>query len=290
MINGFVQAFETAAKECKLAELSKGAMDKVVFGKPDLPIVKECKLSDVSQSSIDKIPPQSDLPIVKDLSGSAADIDKSSMGEGSAKEVSSEKSDGNPENDFATSAEENPESKESDTETNENKDNEEKQDESLKESEENKPESIENDAENENDNPEVDPENDVSDNEENKQKDTDETAEKKGGRFGDVFKEGEGETKEVHHIPADSTTELSRNDGPAIKMDKADHKQTASCGNSKEAQEYRQKQKELIEQGKFREAVQMDIDDIHEKFGDKYDDAISEMLEYVDQLEKEGKI
>lgn len=34
----------------------------------------------------------------------------------------------------------------------------------------------------------------------------------------------------------------------------------------------------------------MDIDDIHEKFGDKYDDAISEMLEYVDKLEAEGKI
>ena len=34
----------------------------------------------------------------------------------------------------------------------------------------------------------------------------------------------------------------------------------------------------------------MDIDDIHEKFGHKYDDAISEMLEYVDKLEAEGKI
>ena len=34
----------------------------------------------------------------------------------------------------------------------------------------------------------------------------------------------------------------------------------------------------------------MDIDDIHDKFGDKYDDAIAEMMEYVDQLEAEGKI
>lgn len=40
----------------------------------------------------------------------------------------------------------------------------------------------------------------------------------------------------------------------------------------------------------FREALQMDIDDIHDKFGDKYDDAINEMLEYVDQLEQEEKI
>lgn len=114
--------------------------------------------------------------------------------------------------------------------------------------------------------------------------------EKKGGSYGEVFKEGEGNKYEVHHMPADSTTELDRNDGPAIKMEKEDHRQTASCGNSREAREYRAKQRELIEQGKFREALQMDIDDIHDKFGNKYDDAIAEMLEYVDKLEAEGKI
>jgi len=114
--------------------------------------------------------------------------------------------------------------------------------------------------------------------------------EKKGGSYGQVFKEGEGDAYEVHHMPADSASILERNDGPAIKMEKGDHRQTASCGNSKEAREYRAQQKELIEQGKFREALQMDIDDIHEKFGDKYDDAIVEMIEYVDKLEAEGKI
>ena len=65
---------------------------------------------------------------------------------------------------------------------------------------------------------------------------------------------------------------------------------TASWGSSRDAREYRAKQKELIERGKIREAIQMDIDDIHDKFGDKYDDAIAEMMEYVDQLEAEGKI
>ena len=114
--------------------------------------------------------------------------------------------------------------------------------------------------------------------------------EKKGGSYGEVFKEGEGEKYEVHHMPADSVSYLERNDGPAIKMKKVDHRQTASCGSSREAKEYRAAQKELINQGNFREALQMDIDDIHEKFGDKYDDAISEMLDYVDKLESEGKI
>ncbi len=119
---------------------------------------------------------------------------------------------------------------------------------------------------------------------------TDEPQEKKGGSYRDVKKTSDGETHEVHHMPADSSTDLERDDGPAIKMEKDDHRQTASCGNSREAREYRERQRELIEQGKFREALQMDIDDLHDKFGDKYDDAIAEMLEYVDQLEKEGKI
>ena len=73
-------------------------------------------------------------------------------------------------------------------------------------------------------------------------------------------------------------------------MEKEDHRQTASCGNSREAREYRAQQQKLIEQGEFREALQMDIDDIRDKFGDKYDDAIAEMLKYVDKLEQEGKL
>lgn len=113
---------------------------------------------------------------------------------------------------------------------------------------------------------------------------------KNGGSYGEVFRDGEGEKYEVHHMPADSASNLERNDGPAIRMEKEDHRQTASCGNSREAREYRAQQRELIEQGKFREALQMDIDDIHDKFGNKYDDAIKEMLEYVDKIEGEGKL
>lgn len=114
--------------------------------------------------------------------------------------------------------------------------------------------------------------------------------EKLGGSYGEVFKEGQGDMYEVHHMPADNVNGLERKDGPAIKMDKEDHRETASCGNSMEAREYRAQQKELIDQGKFREAVQMDIDDIRDKFGSKYDEAISEMLKYVDKLELEESI
>lgn len=111
-----------------------------------------------------------------------------------------------------------------------------------------------------------------------------------GGSYSDVKKNSNGETHEVHHMPADSVSSLEREDGPAIKMEKIDHRQTASCGSSKEAREYQAAQKGLIDIGKFREAVQMDINDIHDKFGSKYDDAITEMLKYVDKLEMEDKI
>lgn len=116
------------------------------------------------------------------------------------------------------------------------------------------------------------------------------TVEKKGGNYRDVKKFSDGTTEEVHHMPADCASYLERDDGPAIIMEKADHRQTASCGGSKEAREYQMHQKELIQAGKFREALQMDIDDIREKFGGKYDDAIAEMLDYVGQLETEGKL
>ena len=113
---------------------------------------------------------------------------------------------------------------------------------------------------------------------------------KTGGRYGDLKKQDGREGKEVHHMPAKSTSELDENDGPAIIMEKEDHKKTASFGNSKEAQEYRAKQKELIDEGKFDEALQMDIDDIKEKFGDKYDDAIEELKEYYNELKEKGKV
>lgn len=111
-----------------------------------------------------------------------------------------------------------------------------------------------------------------------------------GGSYADVKKNSNGETHEVHHMPADSASNLERAEGPAIKMEKDDHRQTASCGSSRESREYQAAQKELIDNGKFREALQLDIDDIRDKFGDKYDGAISEMLKYVDKLELEGKI
>lgn len=103
---------------------------------------------------------------------------------------------------------------------------------------------------------------------------------KMGGSYSGLRKVSlEGE--EVNHIPPDSITAIERTQGPAIRMSREDHRLTASCGNSIEASQYRAAQRELIEQGKFMDAIQMDIDDIVDKFGHKYDEGIEQMLAYA---------
>ncbi|MBA3805010.1 MAG: DUF4280 domain-containing protein [Acidobacteria bacterium] len=104
---------------------------------------------------------------------------------------------------------------------------------------------------------------------------------RRGGPYGRVRRETEG--GEVHHMPSVDASPLSVARGPAISMDVEDHSKTASHGRVPEARAYRAKQKRLIEQGRFQDAQQMDIDDIHEKFGSKYDDAIEDMLEYTEK-------
>ena len=46
----------------------------------------------------------------------------------------------------------------------------------------------------------------------------------------------------------------------------------------------------MIKAGKFKEAVEMDVKYLKLKFGNKYDKGIGEMWEYIDELERNGKI
>jgi hypothetical protein len=86
---------------------------------------------------------------------------------------------------------------------------------------------------------------------------------------------------ESHHMPADSISPLPTNQGSSIAMEINDHRATASWGSSREARAYRQQQSSLIEKVDFRAAQQMDIRDVQDKFGSKYNDAIRQMLEYM---------
>ncbi|WP_343035613.1 polymorphic toxin-type HINT domain-containing protein [Isoptericola sediminis] len=96
-----------------------------------------------------------------------------------------------------------------------------------------------------------------------------------GGKYGDLKPSGAG--KEVNHIPAKAASPLTPYSGPAIRMDYADHRAVYSTGPSLASQAWRTRQKELIDSGDFRGAMQMDVDDIRARFGSKYDDAIAEM-------------
>ena len=74
---------------------------------------------------------------------------------------------------------------------------------------------------------------------------------------------------------------LSHGEGPSIWMETTDHRMTSIHGwQGKEGALYRQTQLDLINQGKFADAIQMDIDDIQSSFGSKYDSSINEMLDY----------
>ena len=113
----------------------------------------------------------------------------------------------------------------------------------------------------------------------------------KGGSYGELRKITAGNSVfEIHHMPADSVSPLSHWKGTCIIMYTKDHAKTSSHGNSYKARLYRQKQKEYINQGKFLEAELMDIDEIREMYGTKYDKAINEKLSYEKKLESEGKI
>ena len=101
-----------------------------------------------------------------------------------------------------------------------------------------------------------------------------------GGAYKDVPANG----GHVHHMPADSASPYTKNEGPGIQMSINEHMQTDSWGSSKEAKRYRAKQKELIEKGLFSEAQQMDIDNVRDLFGNKYDEGIKQMLEYTKKL------
>jgi hypothetical protein len=83
-------------------------------------------------------------------------------------------------------------------------------------------------------------------------------------------------------MPAKSTNDVPTGEGSSIHMETADHRQTASWGNSKESRAYRDQQRNLQGQGRRDDAIQMDIDDVQQKFGDKYDQSMEQMIDKLD--------
>ncbi|MEU0255567.1 DUF6531 domain-containing protein [Streptomyces sp. NPDC006184] len=114
--------------------------------------------------------------------------------------------------------------------------------------------------------------------------------------------------QEINHIPAKASYShldmpgfrTNRNGGgagmgPAIRMDAADHRELTSTGSSRESDAWRAKQRQFIDAGRWDEAMKMDIDEIRELYGDKYDTHIKDMVDslknnrkFQAMLEKKG--
>ena len=100
---------------------------------------------------------------------------------------------------------------------------------------------------------------------------------------------------EVNHIPAWNSIGIAKKIDPnlsglpthgtthSIHMDKPDHRAMSSTGSSNKAKTYRRTQADLIAQGKFNEAMGMDIDETISKYGNKYDVHMDEMLDYAEK-------
>ena len=113
----------------------------------------------------------------------------------------------------------------------------------------------------------------------------------RGGSYGFLRKFTSGNNLlEIHHMPANVSSTLSRWKGPCIIMSKEDHTKTSSYKNTKAAVKYRKWQAKLISEGKFLEAEFMDIKNIRRKFGNKYDKSIDEKIDYEKSLISEGII
>ncbi|WP_344383689.1 RHS repeat-associated core domain-containing protein, partial [Streptomyces thermolineatus] len=91
---------------------------------------------------------------------------------------------------------------------------------------------------------------------------------------------------EINHLPAKDAyinlgldPDLKMSTGPAIRMEYKDHRDFISTGSGLESQAWRATQRDLIKQGKFDEAMKMDIDEIRKEYGTKYDAAIKEMVD-----------
>ncbi len=87
-----------------------------------------------------------------------------------------------------------------------------------------------------------------------------------------------------HHMPSNAVSPLSTYSGPCIRMRTADHKLTASYGGGSSTKVFQNKERELINEGKFLAAQQLGIDDVRSLFGSKYNAAIADMVVYTRSL------
>ncbi len=91
-----------------------------------------------------------------------------------------------------------------------------------------------------------------------------------------------------HHIPSKVTYEnsnISSDDGPAIRMDYDHEKYFVSHGKSRKTLRFLEQQKLLVQDGKIMQAIQVDEEDIRFKTSSTYASALKEMKDYARKLD-----
>jgi hypothetical protein len=117
----------------------------------------------------------------------------------------------------------------------------------------------------------------------------------RGGAHGNT-KGPRNDGLDSHHMPSKDQYKGNIDDLPAIQMEPADHAKTMSNGNKGlKGIEFRRQQRDLINNGKFEEALKREIDDVKRiarESGDpkKYDEAIEEMKKYAECRQKHDKM
>ena len=91
-------------------------------------------------------------------------------------------------------------------------------------------------------------------------------------------------------MPARSISPIDAEKGPAIKMERDEHRLTSSYGSGPGAVEHRAKIKEMIDKGEWRQALATEIRDVRRVAGTKYNQAIKEMLKYARTLKETGSL
>ncbi|MFC9291781.1 polymorphic toxin-type HINT domain-containing protein, partial [Streptomyces sp. NPDC057052] len=103
-----------------------------------------------------------------------------------------------------------------------------------------------------------------------------------GSYDGDVYgrMKPAGSGYEINHMPQNASTPITEYSGPAIRMDRADHRQIYSTGQGSrpEPKAWLMMQKELVASGRIDRAMMNDINDIVTRFPGKYNNAIGEMI------------
>ena len=101
-----------------------------------------------------------------------------------------------------------------------------------------------------------------------------------------------GKGGEVNHVPAFASYDgldgaPTRGRGPAFWMEYDDHRAMRSTGSAPDAGDFRRAQRAHIRNGRWDQAIAMDIDDLNDKFPGKYNEDVGHLL---DEHERQGNI